>query len=32
MKKIGIWLDKEKAHLVTIKNEDVGFKTITSEI
>ncbi|MGB5229094.1 hypothetical protein [Eudoraea sp.] len=32
MKKIGIWLDKEKAHLVTIKNEDVSFRTITSEI
>ncbi len=26
MKKIGIWLDKEKAHLVTIKNEDVSFR------
>ncbi|WP_297704752.1 hypothetical protein [uncultured Eudoraea sp.] len=32
MKKIGIWLDKEKAHLVTLKNEDVSFRTITSEI
>lgn len=32
MKKIGIWLDKEKAHLVTLKNEDVRFKTIYSEI
>jgi chaperonin cofactor prefoldin len=32
MKKIGIWLDKEKAHLVTLQNEDVRFKTIFSEI
>lgn len=32
MKKIGIWLDKEKAHLVTLKNEDVRFRTIYSEI
>lgn len=32
MKKIGIWLDKEKAHLVTLKNEDVSFRTIYSEI
>jgi hypothetical protein len=32
MKKIGIWLDKEKAHLVTLKNEDVRFNTIYSEI
>ena len=32
MKKIGIWLDKEKAHLVTLKNEDVRFRTINSEI
>lgn len=32
MKKIGIWLDKEKAHLVTLKNEDVRFKTIFSQI
>ena len=32
MKKIGIWLDKEKAHLVTLQNEDVRFNTIYSEI
>jgi hypothetical protein len=32
MKKIGIWLDKEKAHLVTLKNENVRFNTITSEL
>lgn len=32
MKEIGIWLDKEKAHLVTLKNEDVFFDTIQSEI
>ena len=32
MKKIGIWLDKEKAHLVTLQNEDVRFNTIYSDI
>ncbi len=32
MKKIGIWLDKEKAHLVTLRNEDVEFNTINSDI
>jgi hypothetical protein len=32
MKKIGIWLDKEKAHLVTLKNENIRFNTITSEL
>ncbi len=32
MKKIGIWLDKEKAHLVTLRNEDVRFRTIYSDI
>jgi len=32
MKKIGIWLDKEKAHLVTLQNGDVRFNTIYSEI
>lgn len=32
MKKIGIWLDKEKAHLVSLENEDVKFNTIYSEI
>ncbi len=32
MKKLGIWLDKEKAHLVTLQNEDVRFNTIYSEI
>ncbi len=32
MKKIGIWLDKEKAHLVTLQNEDVRFNTVYSEI
>ena len=31
MKKIGIWLDKEKAHLVTLQNEDVRFNTIYSQ-
>jgi hypothetical protein len=32
MKKIGIWLDKEKAHLVTLQKENVRFNTIYSEI
>lgn len=32
MKKIGIWLDKEKAHLITLQNEDVRFNTIYSEM
>jgi hypothetical protein len=32
MKNIGIWLDKEKAHLITIENEKEVLKTIPSNI
>ncbi len=32
MKKIGIWLDKEKAHVVTLKNDTENFETIFSEL
>lgn len=32
MKKIGIWLDKEKAHIVTLKNDAENFETIFSEL
>ena len=32
MKKIGIWLDKEKAHLVTLSNDKEHFKTLKSEL
>lgn len=32
MKKTGIWLDKEKAHIVTIDNEKETFITIKSEV
>lgn len=32
MKKIGIWLDKEKAHLVTITKNNELFDTIYSEV
>ncbi|MFK7812968.1 MAG: hypothetical protein AB8B59_10770 [Maribacter sp.] len=32
MKKIGIWLDKEKAHVVTLKNDTENFTTIFSEL
>lgn len=32
MKKIGIWLDKEKAHVVTLKNDTENFETILSEL
>ena len=32
MKKIGIWLDKEKAHIVTLKKEQEHFKTVLSEL
>ena len=32
MKNLGIWLDKEKAHIVTIENENEIFETIYSEI
>jgi hypothetical protein len=32
MKKTGIWLDKEKAHIVSIKDRNETFSTIYSEI
>ncbi len=32
MKNLGIWLDKEKAHIITIENENEAFETIYSEI
>ncbi|MBT8178678.1 MAG: hypothetical protein KJP14_01545 [Eudoraea sp.] len=32
MKYIGVWLDKEKAHLVTLENEKEMFKTLESEV
>ncbi|MDY0779322.1 hypothetical protein [Tenacibaculum sp. IB213877] len=32
MKNLGIWLDKEKAHLVTLENGNEDFKTISSEV
>ena len=32
MKKIGIWLDKEKAHIITLKNDAEDFKTVFSEL
>lgn len=32
MKKIGIWLDKEKAHIVTFDGYTENFKTIISEL
>ena len=32
MKNIGIWLDKEKAHIVTITKESEQFQTLISEI
>lgn len=32
MKKVGIWLDKEQAHIVTLEKENEIIKTIKSEI
>ena len=32
MKYIGIWLDKEKAHLFTLLNEREAFQTLESEV
>jgi hypothetical protein len=32
MKKIGIWIDKEKAHLVTLSNDKEHFRTLESEL
>lgn len=32
MKQIGIWLDKEKAHIVTLEDSQESFQTIESNI
>ena len=32
MKKIGVWIDKQKAHIVTIENKEEQFNTVNSEI
>ncbi|TFG73356.1 MAG: hypothetical protein E4H26_09905, partial [Flavobacteriales bacterium] len=32
MNNIGIWIDKEKAHLVTLYNNEIDIKTLYSEI
>ncbi|MCF6348668.1 MAG: hypothetical protein L3J20_10280 [Flavobacteriaceae bacterium] len=32
MKNIGIWLDKEKAHIINLKNNETVIDTIQSEI
>jgi hypothetical protein len=32
MTNIGIWIDKEKAHLVTLNGNEIGFKTLQSEL
>jgi len=32
MKKTGIWLDKEKAHIVTLEKEKETFETVSSNI
>lgn len=32
MKYIGIWMDKEKAHIVTLKGEQEAFETVFSEL
>jgi len=32
MKNIGIWLDKEKAHIISIENKIENFRTIQSNI
>ena len=32
MKKTGIWLDKDKAHIMTIENENEKFETVASNI
>jgi len=32
MKKVGIWIDKEKAHLVSLQNEKEHITTINSEM
>lgn len=32
MKKTGVWIDKEKAHLITLKNGEEHIETLYSEI
>lgn len=32
MKKIGIWMDKEKAKIVVLQNEDELMETVTSDV
>ncbi|NER11590.1 hypothetical protein SAMN06265375_10343 [Muriicola jejuensis] len=32
MKKTGIWVDKAKAHLITLVDEKVEFRTVESEV
>jgi stalled ribosome rescue protein Dom34 len=32
MQKVGIWLDKEKAHIVTLKDGEEHFETVLSEL
>lgn len=32
MQKVGIWLDKEKAHIVTLKDDKEHFETVLSEL
>jgi len=32
MKQIGIWLDKEKAYIVSLENENETFQTVSSNI
>ncbi len=32
MKKVGIWIDKEKAHIVTLAEEKEHFRTIESKL
>ncbi len=32
MRKVGIWIDKEKAHIVTLSNDKEHFRTLESEV
>ncbi len=32
MENIGIWLDKEKAHIVTVNNDSITMKTVQSNV
>ena len=32
MKQIGIWMDKEKAHIVTLSKSGESFETVSSEV